>query len=305
MIKFRISQESHLIVPENALDDPRGFQSADEQLCVFDDYSFYFICKKKEDGNIYIFLFMDCPKPIDVGWTCVINSIRKQSVFNFTKNGGLGHVFAKRAELFKDGYMKVDSVLSIRFTPEMARIVKKEVPHTVALLEDEEFKDFTFYVEDEEIKVHKSVLAVASPVFADMLKPHCKEFKKGNVDIMDFDADTINNAVELMYTRELDDNLSIQELLNLYKFAVKYDLVDKKQVLNKLNSKLSLTTLEEILTFASENSLKKLYEKCVNYFRIDFEKKCEEYEDFDDLDPVFIRDVAKKRYRSEKPSKSS
>uniref|UniRef100_A0AC34R1R0 BTB domain-containing protein n=1 Tax=Panagrolaimus sp. JU765 TaxID=591449 RepID=A0AC34R1R0_9BILA len=226
-MEFRIIQESHLIVPESALDDPDGFQSADEQLCVFDDYSFYFSFEERKDGRISIYLFMDCPKPIDISWTCVINSIRKHKFLTFTDDQGWGHHLTNRAELFKDGYIKVDSVLSIKFTPEMARIVKKKVPHTIALLEDEEFKDFTFCVDDEKIKVHRNIIAVASPVFAAMLKPHCKEFKEGSVDIMDFDADTINNAVELMYTRKVDDKLNIEELLDLYKFADKYDLVDK------------------------------------------------------------------------------
>uniref|UniRef100_A0AC34R6J2 BTB domain-containing protein n=1 Tax=Panagrolaimus sp. JU765 TaxID=591449 RepID=A0AC34R6J2_9BILA len=124
--------------------------------------------------------------------------------------------------------MTVDAKLNIKFISENVEFFDDELPpsHTVALLDDNEFKDFTVCVGNQEIKVHKSVVAVGSPVFAAMLKPHCNEFKESKVNIKDFDFGFVKAGVDLMYTRKVPDELSLDSLLNLYKFADKYDLID-------------------------------------------------------------------------------
>uniref|UniRef100_A0AC34QM03 BTB domain-containing protein n=1 Tax=Panagrolaimus sp. JU765 TaxID=591449 RepID=A0AC34QM03_9BILA len=175
--------------------------------------------------------------------------------------------------------------------------MKCQSPISVLLLKDETFKDFTIVVDGNEIQVHKSILALSSPVFAAMFQHPWKEAKENKVNIEDFDYETVKAAVKLMYKRRISYNLPITTLLNLYKFADKYDLLDTKHVLRKINSKINLTTISEISKFSTQNSLAELYDDCVEYFADGFKNYIHEMDDFDNLEPNFMMDVLKK-YRS-------
>uniref|UniRef100_A0AC34RPG8 BTB domain-containing protein n=1 Tax=Panagrolaimus sp. JU765 TaxID=591449 RepID=A0AC34RPG8_9BILA len=213
--------------------------------------------------------------------------------------GGFGFPdIGKKSELFVNGVMTVDAKLNIKFICEDVEFFDDGLPppHTVALLEDDEFKDFTILVGFEEIKVHKCVLALASPVFAAMLKPRCKEFKEGRVDIKDFDFETVKVAVDLMYTRKIPEELSINSLLNLYKFADKYNLIDTKKILETLKEKIGLETILEITKFSKVNSMDELYEECVEFYADDFEDLSREINFFQQLDPQFVVDAVNKKY---------
>uniref|UniRef100_A0AC34RAP8 BTB domain-containing protein n=1 Tax=Panagrolaimus sp. JU765 TaxID=591449 RepID=A0AC34RAP8_9BILA len=206
-------------------------------------------------------------------------------------------ILGKRNDLFHGGYMEIDALLRFQFDDLEIRHVGNGLSRGKPLLEHEESKDFTICAGGQEIKVHKCILSVASPVFSAMLQPHTKEFNEGKVIIEDFDYATVQAGVNLMYKYKSDEKLSLQTLLNLQKFADKYDFVDKDQIAELLNKKLNLETLKEILTFSKTNMLDKLYEKCVNFFRVDYEKNCREMVDFEDLDSDFIKDVNRKKYR--------
>uniref|UniRef100_A0AC34QGK3 BTB domain-containing protein n=1 Tax=Panagrolaimus sp. JU765 TaxID=591449 RepID=A0AC34QGK3_9BILA len=154
---------------------------------------------------------MECEKPVTVSYTITVNSTCTRSfIYTFKKPIGYGsHNFGKKSSLFVDGVMTVDAKLRIKFISENIEVYD-EPPHTVALLEDEKFKDFTINVDDDEITVHKNIIAIASPVFAAMIESHTKEFKEGRVDIEDFDHETVKAGVDLMYTRKIPDELSLK-----------------------------------------------------------------------------------------------
>uniref|UniRef100_A0AC34RSQ7 BTB domain-containing protein n=1 Tax=Panagrolaimus sp. JU765 TaxID=591449 RepID=A0AC34RSQ7_9BILA len=130
-----------------------------------------------------------------------------------------------------------------------------------------------------------------------MLETDCKEVKESKVVIEDFDYETVDAAVSLMYTRKVD-YLSVNTLLNLYKFADKYDLLDTKLVFEVLDEKINLNAILEISKFTLANSMDELYQKCVNFFVKDFEKNAETMKGFEDLDSQFAMDIMKKKYRS-------
>uniref|UniRef100_A0AC34RED8 BTB domain-containing protein n=1 Tax=Panagrolaimus sp. JU765 TaxID=591449 RepID=A0AC34RED8_9BILA len=220
---LQIVQKSRFIVPADSIGENKRFTSRRQKIPVFNGYAKYVLCEEK-NKNIGIFLYMDCKEPVTVTCTFTVNSITCSYVYTFEGPEYRGYSkFGKKSELVVDGVMIVDAKLNIKFIFENVEFFDDELTHSVALLNDEKFKDFTIYVDDDEIKVHKSILAVASPVFAAMFESHTKE---GRVDIDDFDFETVKVAVDVMYTRKIPEELSLKTLLNLYKFADKYDLID-------------------------------------------------------------------------------
>uniref|UniRef100_A0AC34RTH6 BTB domain-containing protein n=1 Tax=Panagrolaimus sp. JU765 TaxID=591449 RepID=A0AC34RTH6_9BILA len=223
---MNIIQLSSVTIPESDYNGEDGFTSDKEQIGTFNDYSFYFWADKdySECGFVDIYLDIDSPLYVKVTWTCTVNSISMKDTAQFDSLGRV--VFrGKKSNMFKNGFLKMDSILEFEFTPQMISRFKTPTSHTVAMLKEKKFTDFTFCVGNEEIKVHKSIIAVASSVFAAMLETDCKEIKESKVVIEDFDYETVDAAVSLMYTRKVD-YLSVNTLLNLYKFADKYDLLD-------------------------------------------------------------------------------
>uniref|UniRef100_A0AC34RP97 BTB domain-containing protein n=1 Tax=Panagrolaimus sp. JU765 TaxID=591449 RepID=A0AC34RP97_9BILA len=293
---LEIVQTSRFIVPESSIDEDKEFTSRRERTSVR-GYSYRLYCEENE-GNIGIYLYMDCKKPVTVSCTFTVNSI---DAFNFDRtfeeSGGFGTtVFGKKSKLFVDGFMIVDASLKIEFISEKEKVFD-ELPHSVALLNDEKFKDFTIRAENKEIKVHKNIIAIASPVFSAMFESHTKEFKKDRVIIEDFDFETVKAGVELMYTRKVDDTLSIKTSLNLYKFADKYDLLDTKKVLEELTEEICLETVLEISKFSLANCLDTLYDECVEYYAEDFDEISQKIDGFQQLDSQFVMDAVNKKYR--------
>uniref|UniRef100_A0AC34RA72 BTB domain-containing protein n=1 Tax=Panagrolaimus sp. JU765 TaxID=591449 RepID=A0AC34RA72_9BILA len=144
---------------------------------------------------------MDCPKPVRVSCVITVKSITRTigEIYSGSKEGkGKGYAkFGKRSELFNYGSMRMNIIMNIKFISETAEVVVNKVPYAVPLLLDERFKDFTFCVGKDKIKVHKNIIAAASPVFSAMLEPHCLEFKEGKANIVDFDFETMKAAVDL------------------------------------------------------------------------------------------------------------
>uniref|UniRef100_A0AC34R1K0 BTB domain-containing protein n=1 Tax=Panagrolaimus sp. JU765 TaxID=591449 RepID=A0AC34R1K0_9BILA len=240
---------------------------------------------------------MDCSKPVYVSCVITVGSIIKTMTKIYSgsekdKCRGCSK-FGKKSELFNLGSMEMNIIMNIKFISETVEVVVNKVPYNVSLLLDERFKDFTFCVGKDEIKVHKNIIAAASPVFSAMLEPHCLEFKEGKVNIVDFDFETMKAAVDLIYTQEVNTNLPIKILLNLYKFADKYDLTKKEEVLEQLKEIVSLDNIEEISKFSKVNAMDELYKKCVDYFAVDFEVNCRQVKKLDCFDPTFALDVMK------------
>uniref|UniRef100_A0AC34RAC0 BTB domain-containing protein n=1 Tax=Panagrolaimus sp. JU765 TaxID=591449 RepID=A0AC34RAC0_9BILA len=295
---LRIVQNAEIIVPENDLNSEKPFVSVKNQIFLFENYWFIISCTQKDD-NVGIYLHVNCPIPVIVTYSFKVNSFAEKFVNTYEKCEGFGSSnFGKKPDLFQDGFMKIHVDLDINFGREMLENVRKEEFHNVALLFDDRFKDFTIFVGKKEIKVHKNIIAVASPVFAAMLEPQCKESQEGSVDIKDFDPVTVRAAVDFMYTRYLNINSPLTTLLNLAKFADKYDLVRKEMIFEGLYKKINLTTILEISKFSAANGLDQIYNKCVEFVARSFDYNARNMKNFEKLDLQFVMDVVVKKYRS-------
>uniref|UniRef100_A0AC34RLR6 BTB domain-containing protein n=1 Tax=Panagrolaimus sp. JU765 TaxID=591449 RepID=A0AC34RLR6_9BILA len=293
-VTFKTVLNCELIIKESDLGPNSRFASQYKQFCLFENYWYNFLIVQR-DEYITICLGMDCPTPVNVSCICTINSITKRMSHTYTKYEGSGYTnFAKKSELFVNGVLKLEAEIEVRIP--FKEMVDYESFSSISLLNAERFKDFTIHVDGKEIKVHKSVLAVTSPVFSAMLEPHTKEFKENKVFIRDFDYDKIKAGIEFMYTSKIKNDSSIEFLLNLYKFANKYDLVNMDKILQKLVEKIGFSTIREIVTFSLDNSLEKLYKKCIEFVTKNFANAGKYSNDFQDLDPLFFKDVLLKTW---------
>uniref|UniRef100_A0AC34RCD2 BTB domain-containing protein n=1 Tax=Panagrolaimus sp. JU765 TaxID=591449 RepID=A0AC34RCD2_9BILA len=224
-----IVQNLSINVSEYSVNSYATFYSTQYKISGFEKYSFYFKIREAENEFISFILYTNFPKAVYVSCDFTVNSINKTIIGRFvglkkrecTNFGKKSELFVK---LFAKGYMKLDIKLDFKLLFE--NVEKKEF-YAVQLFDDETFKDFTFCVGYQEISVHKNIVDVASPVFSAMFQPHCKESQESKVIIKDFDFETVKAGVELMYGKEPDEKLPIKTLLNLCKFADKYDLKNK------------------------------------------------------------------------------
>lgn len=92
-----------------------------------------------------------------------------------------------------------------------------------ALYADDDFKDFTFYVDDKKFKVHKCVFACASPVFKTMFTCGLDETKLNSARVDDCDPDIFERLIKFVYTGKPPEDLrSIS--MELYELAHRYDI---------------------------------------------------------------------------------
>ncbi|VDP10438.1 unnamed protein product [Soboliphyme baturini] len=69
-----------------------------------------------------------------------------------------------------------------------------------ALFESQQFTDCTLFVQGKEFRVHKSILAARSAVFAAMFEHEMEEKKRNRVLITDVDADVLHEMLRYTYT---------------------------------------------------------------------------------------------------------
>uniref|UniRef100_A0A914PC49 BTB domain-containing protein n=1 Tax=Panagrolaimus davidi TaxID=227884 RepID=A0A914PC49_9BILA len=66
-----------------------------------------------------------------------------------------------------------------------------------------------------EIKIHKLILASRSTVFNDMVNADMKEKMESKIEITDFDADTVQTAVDFFYDRDTYKSRNLSEIERL------------------------------------------------------------------------------------------
>ncbi|XP_043479841.1 speckle-type POZ protein-like [Leptopilina heterotoma] len=128
-------------------------------------------------------------------------------------------------------------------------------------LDNEEFKDVTFNVEDKKFTAHKIILASRSPVFAAMFKNKMKEELTSVAEINDIKPEIFQQMLNFIYTDRVE-NLE-ESAVELIDVAEKYQLENLKSMcINSLNDNLSLTTVSKTLGAAQLYSIELLKNKC-------------------------------------------
>jgi len=86
--------------------------------------------------------------------------------------------------------------------------------------------DVTLRAGDQELKVHKLILAARSPVFKQMLSSEMTEASTGIVNISDIEPDILNHLCGFMYSGEIQETVweSENAVFGLMRAASKYEL---------------------------------------------------------------------------------
>lgn len=91
----------------------------------------------------------------------------------------------------------------------------------------EDDSDVTIRVEDQEFRVHKSILGARTPVFTSMFKHKMSENITGVVDIYDCDAIAFREFLRYLYTGRVA-KFSPNNVFSLYRVADKYQVNELK-----------------------------------------------------------------------------
>jgi BTB/POZ domain len=116
------------------------------------------------------------------------------------------------------------------------------------LWESGQFSDFTITAGDQEFKVHKNVVGSRSPVFAAIFESDMKEEKTGEMEITDFNAETVERLLSFLYTGVVQE----KGAMDLYAIASKYQVARLKLkcqeiIISSINNSNAL----EIFKFAN------------------------------------------------------
>lgn len=118
-----------------------------------------------------------------------------------------------------------------------------------SLYETGENSDATISVGDKVLKVHKCILSARSSVFAGMFRHCMTETETNNVEIVDFDFDTMNELLRFVYTGKV--KFSPKLTMPLMQAAEKYDLQTLKQMcIKNLKNDINVDNCSEALALA-------------------------------------------------------
>lgn len=95
-----------------------------------------------------------------------------------------------------------------------------------SMLNDSTFSDFTFVVRGREFKVHKCILATASPVLAKMFTTDMTEARSNKCPIEHIRSDTFRSLLEYVYAGNFRENFSSAEAAMLYDAAHYFEIKD-------------------------------------------------------------------------------
>ncbi|CAG8678825.1 12508_t:CDS:1, partial [Funneliformis caledonium] len=207
---------------------------------------------KERSADHYFELFVNynrIEKYISVGKSPRFNS------FSTTKYGVSSEIskLIETAKMFPGDHKKIKADLMVRVN--FYKIENNSVPSPITInsfeqyFNDDVFSDITFTFDGNfTIKASSIFLATKSLHFKKLLKDIRKDASK---IIINMDGVAYNSFYRLLYyiyTGKLDDNLSFEELLDLYNETISREIHDLKQLLSC-----------RIINFVDENNLDTLF----------------------------------------------
>ena len=128
-----------------------------------------------------------------------------------------------------------------------------------SMLHDSTFADFVFNVQGREFKVHKLILATASPVMAKMFTTDMEEAKSNKCTIEHIKSDTFSHLLELVYVGNFRENISATDAMMLYEAAHYYEIMNLQQPCHQIIHKmLTIENAVELYKWAQPYDLEEL-----------------------------------------------
>lgn len=175
----------------------------------------------------------------NIKFQCVAFSVDK----SFTSDDGTWHLIHENR--------KQQYTFDVSISMDVLPTVNSFAP----LHEDEELTDFELRGDGGAIRVHKAVLAAASPVFRRMMCGTWKETTEGHVDVPGTSKTTLQSLKDYVYLRTLPES-GLEHLLILASYYMMPDLEQK--CVDKLVQHLTAQNACDLLEFAAKNKVTKL-----------------------------------------------
>lgn len=112
------------------------------------------------------------------------------------------------------------------------------------------FSDFTFFVKGKEFKVHKNILAAASPVLNRLFSSSLQEGQDDLCKVEEIKPEIFESLLKFVYEAKLPDNFD-EQAQDLYEAAHYYELKLLKKICEqRVHSQLSLENAVELYCWA-------------------------------------------------------
>jgi hypothetical protein len=128
-----------------------------------------------------------------------------------------------------NGSMKFTFTAKITLDTKQQEIDHKILMNHLDLLGDETFADFKFIVGDREFKVHRNILAAASPVFQKMFTSDMEEARSKVCTVENILPEIFEALLQFIYGGKLPKNLG-EAAMKLYDAASFYDNKQLKEI---------------------------------------------------------------------------
>jgi hypothetical protein len=133
--------------------------------------------------------------------------------------------------------------------------------------------DVMIIIEDNSIiiPVHKAILTQRSPVFKAMFDSNLTESNTHQIQIPDFDSNTIKRMVEFLYKGTIFnlERISYEDFISLLAIANKYQVICLKDVSARyLASLITIDNVADVRRSAIMYNSTNLLEKCVQFIQI-------------------------------------
>ena len=176
-----------------------------------------------------------------------------------------------------DGFFQIEFVVSdININSSNQNSILTSCRNCIKLHQDNEFADVTLNVNGRELKAHKCMLAIRSPVFHRMFSTDMLESKTNIVNIDDISQDVFVQLLKYIYTGTADVSKYATEL---FLAAEKYLIDDLKEECKEIiNNHISIDNCIKILVLAD-----RVKDSLIQTKAIEFINRNKDKIDVDDL----------------------
>ncbi|KAE9555734.1 hypothetical protein FO519_001086 [Halicephalobus sp. NKZ332] len=242
--------------------------------------------------NTEFFLCMTSPVDVQCTYKFILGSdVEGQTIVSEEDLFSVPHCAWEKGFL-KDGYITLDVEITLKPIipePNPCHIIPSIAS---ALWDSKTFADFTIFADDDEIKVHKDVLSIVSPVFKTMLNSDCIESRENQIKIKEFDFKTVEISMKLIYEKDVLSELDLDLAMDIYRFVDKYGM---NYFMKKLEGwfetvKLTEENIWKVTSFAHRFNAPFVKQLCSD-FLVENLQQSSGFEGYDSVDSDIIKEV--------------
>uniref|UniRef100_A0A914PE91 BTB domain-containing protein n=1 Tax=Panagrolaimus davidi TaxID=227884 RepID=A0A914PE91_9BILA len=275
-MKWRIKEEVLKEALNNAADDDTNMESKYFKASKIFGVEYYLSIKFDGDDpneiNLFLQLEFEMAKKIDATFKLSVKtaSYEENSEYVYEESNGFGNTLCTRDEIF-DAEKKffVNGIMEIELEGTLKAIgIKRKAPESSSLgdvlWENDDDKDLTIAVKNQELKAHKWILCAKSPVFKAEMESGMKEARENRIEIPGFSFETVKIVVEYCYERDIKELITEENASELLHFSDKYDMKFlHHDVQFSLIDKISESNVVKFANASVTFNAKELREYCV------------------------------------------